>query len=58
MNTFPHEVFILFLISSQLGCYSLKTEQNKVKVIGCGERYSSIYQDKKAKFKQEKLEMM
>ena len=47
MKTFPHEVFILFSISSQLGCYSLKTEQNKVKVIGCGKRYSPIHQIKR-----------
>ena len=47
MKTFPYEVFILFSISSQLGCYSLKTEQNKVKVIGCGKRYSPIHQIKR-----------
>ena len=39
--------FYLFSISSQLGCYSLKTEQNKVKVIGCGKRYSPIHQIKR-----------
>ena len=47
MKTFPYEIFILFSISSQLGCYSLKTEQNKVKVIGCGKRYSPIHQIKR-----------
>ena len=47
MKTFPHEVFILFSISSQLGCYSLKTEQNKVKVIGCRKGYSPIHQIKR-----------
>ena len=39
--------FFFFSISSQLGCYSLKTEQNKVKVIGCGKRYSPIHQIKR-----------
>ena len=47
MKTFPYEIFILFSISSQLGCYSLKTEQNKVKVIGCGKRYYPIHQIKR-----------
>ena len=47
MKTFPYEVFILFSISSQLGCYSLKTEQNKIKVIGCGKGYSPIHQIKR-----------
>ena len=47
MKTFPYEIFILFSISSQLGCCSLKTEQNKVKVIGCGKRYSPIHQIKR-----------
>ena len=47
MKTFPYKIFILFSISSQLGCYSLKTEQNKVKVIGCGKRYSPIHQIKR-----------
>ena len=47
MKTFPYEIFILFSISSQLGCYSLKIEQNKVKVIGCGKRYSTIHQLKR-----------
>ena len=46
MKTFPYEIFILFSISSQLGCYILKTKQNKVKMIGCGERYS-IHQIKR-----------
>ena len=47
MNTFPHQVFILFLIGSHLRYFSLKTEQNKVKVIGCGKRYSPIHQIKR-----------
>ena len=47
MKTFPYEIFILFSISSQLGCYSLKTEQNKVKVIGCGKRYYPIHEIKR-----------
>ena len=47
MKTFPYKIFILFSISSQLGCCSLKTEQNKVKVIGCGKRYSPIHQIKR-----------
>ena len=47
MKTFSYKIFILFSISSQLGCYSLKTEQNKVKVIGCGKRYSPIHQIKR-----------
>ena len=33
MKTFSYEIFILFSIGSQLSYYSLKTEQNKVKVI-------------------------
>ena len=47
MKTFPHEVFILFSTSSHLRYFSLKTEQNKVKVIGCGKRYSPIHQIKR-----------
>ena len=47
MKTFPHEVFILFSIGSHLRYFSLKTEQNKVKVIGCGKRYSPIHQIKR-----------
>ena len=47
MKTFHTKIFILFSISSQLGCYSLKTEQNKIKVIGCGKRYSPIHQIKR-----------
>ena len=39
--------FLFVSISSQLGCYSLKTEQNKVKVIGCGKRYSPIHEIKR-----------
>ena len=44
VKTFSPKIFILFSIGSQLGCYRLKTEQNKVKVIGCGKRYSPIHQ--------------
>ena len=47
VKTFPHEVFILFSIGSHLRYFSLKTEQNKVKVIGCGKRYSPIHQIKR-----------
>ena len=47
MKTFSYEIFILFSIGSQLSYYSLKTEQNKVKVIGCGKRYSPIHQIKR-----------
>ena len=47
MKTFSYKIFILFSIGSKLGCYSLKTEQNKVKVIDCGERYSPIHQIKR-----------
>ena len=47
MKTFPYKIFIFFSIGSQLSYYSLKKEQNKVKVIGCGKRYSSIHQIKR-----------
>ena len=47
MKTFPQEVLILFSIGSHLRYFSLKTEQNKVKVIGCGKRYSPIHQIKR-----------
>ena len=47
MKTFQHEVLILFSIGSHLRYFSLKTEQNKVKVIGCGERYSPIHEIKR-----------
>ena len=39
--------FYLFSTGSHLRYFSLKTEQNKVKVIGCGKRYSPIHQIKR-----------
>ena len=39
--------FYSFSTGSQLSYFSLKTEQNKVKVIGCGKRYSRIHQIKR-----------
>ena len=45
MKTFPHEVSILFSIGSQVD--SLRTEQNVVKVIRCGKRYSPIHEIKR-----------
>ena len=47
VKTFPHEVFILLSIGSHLRYFSLKIEQNKIKVIGCGKRYSPIHQIKR-----------